>query len=134
MITRHREVLERIIDRMRDGATVIVSGSFGTRATPSERCRFFSIIDLPWQRDADRDANPELQTSIRNGKLQGMGFQHLPIGVERRVERPVSWFTDPTSGLVFTKIGSGRLVLDVMNATSCGLFGLGLPSIDIGML
>ncbi|KAG8666727.1 hypothetical protein FPOAC2_11848 [Fusarium poae] len=141
MITRHREVLERIIDRMRDGTTVIVSGSFGTTVTSSELGRFFSILDLPWQKDADHDAEPELQCSVRNGKfrrfwLRATGLPPLPKGVERRTENPVSWYTDPTSGLAFTKIGLGRLVLDAQISTTWpGLLGqLDLPSVEFCML
>lgn len=47
VISRHREVLERIIDAMHMGAKVIAGGSL-PKATTGELAHFFTMVDLPW--------------------------------------------------------------------------------------
>ncbi|GKU21556.1 unnamed protein product [Fusarium langsethiae] len=114
-ITRHREVLERIIDRVRDGATVVLSGTFANMATTGEISRLFTIFGLPWDRGNYQGSNLKLSTGVIDQHL----IKNLPRKLRiktsfvKGVEPSASWYTDPEidgqAAVAFTEFGSGRL-------------------------
>jgi len=114
VITRHREVLERIVDAMHKGANVVVGGGFASTATPLELARFFTILGLPWQRGAHLEANVSLQSGVLHS--------HLTVGLPRDltdkmcfingVKKSECWYTnsgaEDQTAVAYTAIGDGR--------------------------
>ncbi|VUC37584.1 unnamed protein product [Clonostachys rosea] len=49
-LARQRKLWERIIDHLRDGATVILAGMFSSMVNEGEFNRFFARLGLPWKR------------------------------------------------------------------------------------
>ncbi|KAL6924026.1 hypothetical protein FSST1_001300 [Fusarium sambucinum] len=114
-VTRHRQVLERIIDRVRDGATVVLSGTFANMATTGEISRIFTIFGLPWKRGNYQGSELKLSTGIVDENLTGNlpRKMHIKTSLVKGVEPSMSWYTDPDiageAAVAFVKVGSGRL-------------------------
>ncbi|KAH7180007.1 uncharacterized protein B0J16DRAFT_348042 [Fusarium flagelliforme] len=114
VITRHREVLERIIDAMHMGAKVVVGGGFASTATPLELARFFTILGLPWERGTHLEANVSLQSGVLDS--------HLTVGLPREltdkmcfvkgVNKSECWYTnsgaEDQTAVAYTAIRNGR--------------------------
>nr|CEG04890.1 unnamed protein product [Fusarium clavum] len=114
VITRHREVLERVIDAMHKGAKVVVGGGFASTVTALELARFFTILGLPWERGAHLEANVSLQSGVLD--------YHLTIGLPleltdkmcfiKGVKKSECWYTnsgaEDQTAVAYTAIGDGR--------------------------
>ncbi|QPC73243.1 hypothetical protein HYE68_003995 [Fusarium pseudograminearum] len=114
-IVHHRDVLERIIDHMRDGATVVLSSVFANMGTTGEISRFFNIVGLPWGRGNYQRASLKLSNEFTN--------QHLTQGLKRDIRikssfvkgvtSSESWYKDPDvpgqAAVAYTMLGLGRL-------------------------
>lgn len=113
VITRHREVLERIIDVMHMGAKVVAGGSFAM-ATTGELARCFTIIGLPWERGDYCRSTVELQSGVQDNDSTDL----LPREISDKtcfiqgVEKSDGWYTDPDAkvqtAVAYTAIGAGR--------------------------
>jgi ribonuclease HI len=114
-IARHREVWERTIDHMRNGATVVAAGCFSSMATTGEFQRLFTIAGLPWRRGSYHRADTRLQPRIIDEHLTSC----LPISLYEKfifvadLKQSEAWYDDQDTpdqaAVAFTKVGSGRL-------------------------
>ncbi|SPJ81865.1 uncharacterized protein FTOL_09270 [Fusarium torulosum] len=136
-IARHREVWERTIDQMRNGATVVVAGCFSSMATAGEFQRLFTIAGLPWRRGSYHGADTRLQSRIIDEHLTSC----LPISLYEKftfvadLKQSEALYVDQDTpdqaAVAFTKVGSGRLGyigsvnVDLSSVRiACAMFGL----------
>jgi hypothetical protein len=136
-IARHREVWERTIDHMRNGATVVVAGCFSSMATTGEFRRVFTIAGLPWRRGSYYRADTRLQPHIIDEHLTSCLPSSLygKFTFVRDLKQSEAWYVDKDTpdqaGVAFTKFGSGRLGyigsvnVDLSSVRiACAMFGL----------
>ncbi|RBR07093.1 uncharacterized protein FIESC28_10839 [Fusarium coffeatum] len=114
-ITRHREVLERIIDAMHKGAKVVVGGVFASTVTPLEFARFFTILGLLWERAYPHRA----PLYLRPGVLYRDSTVRLPRELMDKmyfiesVKESENWYTftgnpaEHKAAVAYTTIGAG---------------------------
>ncbi|QPC64351.1 hypothetical protein HYE67_006582 [Fusarium culmorum] len=114
-ITCHREVLERIMDHVRDGAAAVLTSVFANIGTTGEISRFFKIAGLPWERGNYQRARLERSTGVVAQWL-GRGLpqnMHLKTSFVRGMKPSESWYIDPEipdqAAVALTRYGSGRL-------------------------
>ncbi|RGP69217.1 ribonuclease h [Fusarium longipes] len=142
---RHREVWERVIDHMRNGARVVFEGTFSNLVTTSELQRVFAAVGLRWERSSYVSSpEAELQTGILGAHLT----KDLPSVLTHRtaflgnVDPSNSWYVDPDmpseAAVAFAQIGSGRLgYIGCLNRAESAkiakaMFGLSKSNIVMG--
>ncbi|EKJ68917.1 hypothetical protein FPSE_10894 [Fusarium pseudograminearum CS3096] len=112
---RYRDILERTIDRMRDGATVVLSSLFANVSTSGEISRFFNTVGLPWGEGNYQGASLKLSTRVIDQHLTKGLKQDIRINSSfvKGVTPSESWYIDPDvpgqAAVAFTKLGLGRL-------------------------
>ncbi|KAM5341510.1 hypothetical protein ACJ41O_014541 [Fusarium nematophilum] len=114
-LTRQRRVWECVIDRLREGATVVLAGCFSNMVNEGEFNRFFARVGLPWQRGSYHWTTVSLHRDAVDGYLASQ----LPSAYSqkalfaRNVEISASWYTEGgasgETAVAFAKVGSGRL-------------------------
>ncbi|KAL5912924.1 hypothetical protein ACKVWE_008520 [Pyricularia oryzae] len=136
-IPRQRKLLERVIDLMHGGATVVLAGSFSTFVTSGEMDRMFATIGLPWTmasytRETIKLRRRAVPDDIA-GRLSSAHTQKaLFLG---NVNEADAWYgrgeNHPEAAVAFTKVGNGKLgyvgdvngedVSDTVIMAMCGL-------------
>ncbi|KAK4194884.1 hypothetical protein QBC40DRAFT_237676 [Triangularia verruculosa] len=115
-LARQKKVWERVIDRLRGGATVIVAGLFSNFVNQGEFDRFFARVGLPWRRGSyHRETVTLRQQAVGDAQLA----RRLPSSYSQKalfvdhVASSDAWYTEtPTSreaAVAFTKVGLGKL-------------------------
>ncbi|KAJ9145311.1 Ribonuclease H [Pleurostoma richardsiae] len=114
-LTRQRKVWECVIDRLREGATVVLAGCFSNMVREGEFNRFFARLGLPWQRGSYHRTT----VSLRRGAVGAHLASRLPSAYSQKalfvknMERSAAWYTETETSdeaaVVFAKVGSGRL-------------------------
>lgn len=114
-LTRQRRVWECVIDRLREGATVVLAGCFSSMVNEGEFNRFFARLGLPWQRGSYHGTD----VSLRHGVADGHLTSRLPSSYSQKalfvkgIERSAAWYTESETSneaaVAFAKVGSGRL-------------------------
>jgi hypothetical protein len=114
-LTRQRKVLERVIDRLREGATVVVAGCFSTMVTQGQFDRFFARIGLPWRRGSYYRTTVKLRQRASNS----CSASRLPSAYSQKalfvnnVDKSAVWYNDSESpeevAVAFAKVGRGWL-------------------------
>ncbi|KAF6524831.1 hypothetical protein HZS61_010626 [Fusarium oxysporum f. sp. conglutinans] len=114
-ITRHKKVWERVIDQLREGATVVAVGCFSSMVNEGEFNRFFAKLGLPWKRGSYHRTDVSLQPGVIDGHLTSQltrTYSQKALFVSG-IERTAAWYTETATSteaaVAFTKIGSGRL-------------------------
>ena len=113
VISRYREVVERIIDVMYMGGKVIAGGSL-PKATTGELARIVTMIDLAWERVDHCVSTVELQSGVQDDHLTNP----LPRTISVKtcfimgVKKLDCWYDDPDAraetAMAYISIGSGR--------------------------
>ncbi|KLU82755.1 hypothetical protein MAPG_01824 [Magnaporthiopsis poae ATCC 64411] len=117
-IARMPKVWDRVIDRLRAGATVILGGLFSAMARPAELNRMFATTGLPWKTGADLRATTKLCSKVldstgtagqpelpRAYSLKAVFLQN--VSESARVYVADNNATD--TAVAFAKVGKGRL-------------------------
>jgi ribonuclease HI len=114
-ITRERKVWERVIDLMREGATVILAGCFSTMVNEGDFSRLFARVGLPWKRGSYHRTVVSLHRDVVGGDLA----RRLPASYSQKalfaqnVEQSAAWYSEgkwsPEAAVVFARVGQGRL-------------------------
>jgi ribonuclease HI len=114
-ITRQKEVFERVIDRLHEGATVVLAGCFRSMVTMGQFDRFFARIGLPWRKRGYHRATVSLRQQPGNSDLAN----HLPSEYSQKavfvknVDKSAVWYSEgggsDMAAVAFTKFGLGRL-------------------------
>lgn len=114
-LTRQKKVWECVIDRLREGATVVLAGCFSSMVNEGEFNRFFARLGLPWQRGSYERTDVSLRRDVVDAHLTS----RLPSSYSQKalfvkgIERSVAWYTERETSneaaVVFAKVGSGRL-------------------------
>ncbi|KAM0198902.1 hypothetical protein ACHAQI_012241 [Fusarium lateritium] len=136
-IARHREVWERIIDHMRNGARVVMAGSFSSTVTTGEFQRLLTIAGLPWKKAscyrADISLQPGIVDEYLTNRIHYYDFYGKFAFIEG-VEKDAAWYINQDShaeaAIALTKFGLGRLgyigSVDVDEPSvviACAMFG-----------
>ncbi|KAI8648698.1 RNase H type-1 domain-containing protein [Fusarium keratoplasticum] len=114
-LTRQRKVWERVIDRLREGATVVLAGCFSSMVNEGEFNRFFAKLGLPWKRGSYHRAT----VSLRCGGVGDHLASRLPASYSQKalfvqnMERSAAWYTEEgtfdEAAVVIAQVGSGKL-------------------------
>lgn len=48
-VARRRKLLERVIDRLREGTSVVLTGAFSSNVNPGQFKRLFTTVGLSWE-------------------------------------------------------------------------------------
>ncbi|KAF7543498.1 hypothetical protein G7Z17_g10690 [Cylindrodendrum hubeiense] len=114
-LTSRRKVWECVIDRLREGTTVVLAGSFSSMVNEGQFNRFFARVGLPWQRGSYHRTTVSLCRDVVDGDLAS----RLPSAYSQKalfaknVERSAAWYTESETSneaaVAFAKVGSGRL-------------------------
>lgn len=114
-LTRRRKLWERVIDRLREGATVVLAGCFSSMATAGQFNRFFARVGLPWEQGSYHRTT----VSLRRGVVGAHLASRLPSAYSlkavfvKNVERSAAWYTPSETpaeaAVVFAEVGLGRL-------------------------
>jgi ribonuclease HI len=114
-LTRRSKVWERVIDRLREGATVVVAGSFSSMVSTGQFNRFFARLGLSWEMGSYQRETVSLCTGVVSSNL----IEHLPSAYSlkavfvKKVERSAIWYASSSNSdeaaVVFTQVGKGRL-------------------------
>ncbi|KAK4233584.1 hypothetical protein C8A03DRAFT_47913 [Achaetomium macrosporum] len=114
-ITRRREIFERVIDRLREGATVVMAGCFSSMVTMGQFDRFFARIGLPWRRGSYHRTTVKLRQHVVNSSLAS----RLPSAYSQKalfvknVANSAVWYSERESSdeaaVAFAKVGLGKL-------------------------
>ena len=114
-LARQRKVLERVIDRLRDGATVVLAGFFSSTMNQGEFDRMFAPIGLHWKRGLYYRTTVNLHRDVVFSHLASQlpsAYSQKAVYV-KNVDRSATWYTpedDPDeAAVVCAKVGSGRL-------------------------
>ncbi|KAK0710175.1 hypothetical protein B0T26DRAFT_724270 [Lasiosphaeria miniovina] len=138
-ITREKKVRERVIDLLRDGATVVLAGCFSNMVSEGQFTRFFTEIGLPWSRGGYGREDVSLHRHVLDSRLAS----RLPSSYSQRalfaknVAPSAAWYTvdgnRSEAAVAFAKVGAGHLgyIGDVNGEESsdtvvlamCGLLG-----------
>lgn len=111
-ITTDRGLMDRVIENLRQGATVILCGCFSTRATMGGFTRLFARLGLPWHwgsyHRVDVSINREAVGNPLAGKLP-VKFNHKAVFLQG-AERSSVWYSSSgEAAVVFTQVGKGKL-------------------------
>lgn len=114
-VARLTKVWERIIDRLRGGATVIMAGGFSSFVNVGQFNRLFMKVGLPWKQGSYHRSTVSLRRQAVPSHLVGQ----LPATDNQKalfvqgVERSAIWYAESdahTEGAVaVAKVGKGRL-------------------------
>ncbi|KAK0653686.1 hypothetical protein QBC41DRAFT_377736 [Cercophora samala] len=115
-LARQKKVWERVIDRLRDGVTVVVAGLFSNFVSQGEFDRFFARAGLPWKRGSyTRETVTLRPQAVSDAELA----RRLPPSYSQKalfadhVASSDAWYTETETAreaaVAFTKVGSGRL-------------------------
>ena len=114
-VARQRKMLERVIDLLRGGATVVLAGCFSSMASPGQLNRLFATMGLPWE----RGWYERKTVSLNRDAVGGRRASRLPSAYSQKavflknVDRSAAWYTAGgaagQAAVVFAKVGSGRL-------------------------
>ncbi|KXX75727.1 Ribonuclease H [Madurella mycetomatis] len=114
-LTRRRKVWERVIDNLREGATVVLAGSFSSMVNQGEFNRFFTRLGLPWRQGSYHRATVTLRRNAVGCHLAS----RLPSAYSQKalfvanVDKSAAWYTEAETSneaaVAFAKVGSGRL-------------------------
>ncbi len=114
-LTRRRKVWDRVIDRLREGATVVLAGCFSSMVSEGQFTRFFARLGLPWKRGSYHRTTVNLCRGVVDGHLTSRlpsTYSQKALFV-RNVERSAAWYssgdTSDEAAVVFAKIGLGKL-------------------------
>ncbi|KAK4113373.1 hypothetical protein N656DRAFT_797251 [Canariomyces notabilis] len=114
-ITRQKEVFERVVDRLHEGATVVLAGCFSSNVTTGQFDRFFARIGLPWRRGNYRRKTVSLRQQLGNSGLANQlpsAYSQKAVFV-KNVGKSAVWYSEgggsDMAAVAFTKIGLGRL-------------------------
>lgn len=138
-LTRQRKVWERVIDHLREGATVVLAGCFSSMVNRGEFDRFFARLGLPWRQGSYHRATVTLRRNAVGGHLAS----RLPSAYSQKalfvanVDKSAAWYTEEETSneaaVALAKVGSGRLGYvgdvngekgsDAVVLAMCGLLG-----------
>ncbi|KAL8403477.1 hypothetical protein RB594_008654 [Gaeumannomyces avenae] len=114
-ISRETKLWQRVIDRLRGGATVILGGVFSGMATLSDIDRMFSVVGLPWK----VSAYTRETTKLRKGVLDSTATAGLPVeysqkalflkNVDKAARLYVREDKETEVAVAFAKVENGRL-------------------------
>ncbi|KAK4186794.1 hypothetical protein QBC35DRAFT_436458 [Podospora australis] len=115
-ITHQKKLLNRVIDRIRAGATVIIACGFGSSVSQGEFNRMFGRIGLPWKRGSYHRKWMHLRGPPNvSAKLA----RHLPPRYSQKavyvcgMDQSAVWYaesdTHDEAAVVFASVGSGKL-------------------------
>jgi ribonuclease HI len=115
-VTHQRNVLERVIDRLREGATVVLTGGFSSLATEGEFNRFFAKLGLSWERGSYTRTTVSLRSNAVSSRYL---TSHLRSSCSQKavfvknVERSAAWYTSSDgsgeAAVALTNVGNGKL-------------------------
>ncbi|CAG9944815.1 unnamed protein product [Clonostachys rosea f. rosea IK726] len=112
-LARQRKIWDRVIDHLRDGATVVLAGCFSNMVTKGEFDRFFARLGLPWKRGSYHRTTLCLNTSGDGISRQLPASCSLKALFVQNVERSATWYSEGTrsaeAAVAFVRVGSGRL-------------------------
>ena len=99
-ITRNNKVYKRAVDRLREGATVILAGCFSGFVTQGKFGHFFARLDLPWRRGSYHRATvcfrPGAADTIRGANRLPASYSQKPL-FAKNIERSAAWCTEESS-------------------------------------
>ncbi|KAK3348715.1 hypothetical protein B0T25DRAFT_457381 [Lasiosphaeria hispida] len=114
-MTRQKKVRERVIDRLREGATVVLAGCFSSMVSKGAFNRFFAILGLPWQQGSYHRAT----VTLRPGATSAIVASRLPASYSQKalfvknIERSAAWYTEMEfsneAAVACAKVGLGSL-------------------------
>ncbi|KAK0741956.1 hypothetical protein B0T21DRAFT_360446 [Apiosordaria backusii] len=115
-LARQKKVWERVIDRLREGATVIVAGHFSSFVSKGEFDRFFARVGLPWRLGSyHRETVTLHRTAVGDAELA----RRLPDSYSQKavfadnVSSSDAWYTrretSREAAVALARVGSGRL-------------------------
>lgn len=115
-ITRQKKVYERVVDRLRGGATVVLAGCYSSMVSAGQFSRFFTRLGIPW----DRGPYHRTTVSLRPAAVGAIpGANRLPASYSQKalfvknIERSAAWYTEREScdeaAVAWIKVGLGRL-------------------------
>lgn len=113
-LARHRAVWERVIDRVRAGATVVLAGCFSSMISPPDFTRFFARAGLQWKRSEYQRSTTALRRNAVGSRLAA----RLPAAYSQKavfvggVDPSAWWYAaDDATGaaVVFAAVGEGKL-------------------------
>ncbi|CAH0043432.1 unnamed protein product [Clonostachys solani] len=112
-LARQRRVWDRVIDHLRDGATVVLAGLFSSMVNEGEFHRFFARLGLPWKRGSYHRTTVYLNTSADGTSRQLPASCSQKATFLQNVERSATWYSEGTrsgeAAVAFVRVGSGRL-------------------------
>ncbi|KAI0127211.1 hypothetical protein BJ170DRAFT_624587 [Xylariales sp. AK1849] len=114
-LTRQRKVWERVIDRLREGATVVLAGLFSNMVNEGQFDRFFAKLNLGWKQGSYHRTIVRLCRGVVDSHLtSGLPAAYSQKGLlVKNVERSAVWYTTDDSrgeaAVVFAQVGKGRL-------------------------
>lgn len=136
-IPRQRKLLERVIDLMHGGATVVLAGSFSTFVTSGEMDRMFATIGLPWTMASYTRETVKLRRRAVPDDIAGrLSSAHIQKALFLgNVNEADAWYgrgeNHPEAAVAFTKVGNGKLgyvgdvngedISDTVIMAMCGL-------------
>ncbi|KAL8344121.1 hypothetical protein RB601_004578 [Gaeumannomyces tritici] len=114
-ISRETKLWQRVIDRLRGGATVILGGLFSSMTRPSDVERMFSMVGLPWK----VGTYTRETTKLRKGVLDSTATAGLPVeysqkavflqNVDKAARLYVREDKETDVAVAFAKVENGRL-------------------------
>ncbi|TLD28528.1 hypothetical protein PspLS_04224 [Pyricularia sp. CBS 133598] len=114
-ITRQRKLLERVIDLLHCGATVVLAGYFSSSVSSGELERTLATIGLPWTMGSYTRETVKLRRRAVPGEVVG----RLPSAYSQKtlflsnVGEPDAWYgrddNHREAAVAFTKVGHGKL-------------------------
>jgi ribonuclease HI len=114
-LTRQKKVWERVIDRLREGATVVLAGCFSSMVNMGEFNRFFARLGLPWERGSYHRTTVSLRSGVVGDDLVSRlpsAYSVKAVFVEN-VARSAAWYssseTSNEAAVVFAEVGLGKL-------------------------
>ena len=114
-LTRQRKVLERVIDRLRNGATVVLAGCFSSIVNQGQFDRLFATIGLPWKRGSYYRTTANLHHDVVGSRLASQlpsAYSQKALYV-KNVDKSATWYTPEgnpdEAAAVFARVGSGGL-------------------------
>ncbi|KAK0719115.1 hypothetical protein B0H67DRAFT_642499 [Lasiosphaeris hirsuta] len=114
-VTRQKKVRERVIDRLREGATVALAGCFSSTVSRGGFNSFFASLGLPWQ----QGSYYRTTVSLCLGATSAMVANRLPASYSQKalfvknIEGSAAWYTEMEfsneAAVACTKVGLGSL-------------------------
>jgi ribonuclease HI len=113
-VISRRKIREAVIDRLRDGATVVLAGCFSSTVTAGQFNRFCARLGLPWERGSFEQATALRGIVVHNELFWSLSPGHFQRRLfVKNVAHSAAWYTSgedlSRAVAVFAKVGSGRL-------------------------